>query len=90
SDSGWRAPAPRMIERSGGGPAYRGDAGPRPEIGRDSSPRVREAPVREAPVHPEPAREARAMREAPASHAPAHAAPIAPRPAQAPPPRRDR
>ncbi len=88
-DSGWRAPSPRVIERSSETPVYRRDDTPT----RREPPPAREAP-REAPVRHESVRSAPApvysapMRSAPAysapAPAPAPAAPPAAAPAQAP------
>ncbi len=86
-DSGWRAPSPRVIERSSERPVYRRDDTPT----RRESPPAREAP-REAPVRHESVRSAPApvtsapMRSAPAysAPAPAPAAPPAAAPAPAP------
>ncbi len=60
-DSGWRAPAPRVVERSS----------ERPVIRNDGAPAVREAPSRGEPVHSSPA----PVHSAPAYSAPAYSAP---------------
>ncbi|MEO8054899.1 MAG: DUF6600 domain-containing protein, partial [Acidobacteriota bacterium] len=80
-DSGWRAPAPRVIDRSGERPVARGNDAP---ARRDSAPSGREAPARSEPAHSAPA----PVHSAPAYSAPAPApvsAPVsAPAPAAAP------
>jgi hypothetical protein len=79
-DSGWRAPAPRVIERSSERPVYRRDDGPKPDPRREAP--VREAPARHEPVYSAPA----PAYSAPAYSAPAPAPPLAPPPAAAPAP----
>jgi hypothetical protein len=74
-DSGWRAPAPRVIDRSVERPVARGSDAP----ARGSAPSGREAPARSEPAHSSPA----PVHSAPAYSAPAPAPVSAPAPAPA-------
>jgi hypothetical protein len=78
-DSGWRAPAPRVIDRSSERPVARGSEAP---ARGGSAPSGREAPARSEPVHSSPA----PVHSAPAYSAPAPAPVSAPAPAPAAPP----
>jgi hypothetical protein len=75
-DSGWRAPAPRVIDRSAERPVTQGSDAP---ARHDSAPSGREAPARSEPVHSAPA----PVQSAPAYSAPAPAPVSAPAPAPA-------
>jgi hypothetical protein len=80
-DSGWRAPAPRVIERSSERPAHRRDDGP--SRGASSAPprggeiRSAPAPARSAPSGAAPSHSA-PSHSAPSNSAPSHAAPSSP------------
>jgi hypothetical protein len=89
-DSGWRAPSPRVVERSNDRPPSRerGDGARREAPARRDAPVFREAPAYRQPPAP---RQAPVFREAPAfRQAPAPREAPAPRAEQAPAARRER